>query len=222
MINNCIALLPMKGHSERIKNKNLKNLAGKPLCFWILETLTACNFKEIIINTDSEDIAIETKKYFNVTIHERQKEICGDLVSMNHIIANDLTNFQPEQVFLQTHSTNPILKKETLINSYDKLKNSPKNDSAFSVTRHQSRFYNHLGNAVNHNPDLLVRTQDLNPMYEENSCFYYFSKNSFSKKNNRIGNHPLMIETNYFESIDLDEPWQWNLAEEVIRQGMNK
>ena len=55
----------MKGHSERIKNKNLKNLAGKPLCFWILETLTACNFKEIIINTDSEDIAIETKKYFS-------------------------------------------------------------------------------------------------------------------------------------------------------------
>lgn len=214
-----VALLPMKGHSERVPNKNLKSFAGKPLYHAIVKTLQNCkSISNIIINTDSEEIKKDAKDTFGdfIIIHDRPKEICGDFVSMNEIIKYDILQHGGEH-FLQTHSTNPVLQANTLqtaIETY--FANLANNDSLFSVTKWQTRLYWQDGSPVNHNPAELLRTQDLPPVFEENSNFYVFSKTSFENAGSkRIGKNPQMFEVNKIEAVDIDNPEDFMIAEQL-------
>jgi N-acylneuraminate cytidylyltransferase len=207
----------MKGTSERVPNKNMKDFDGKPLYHAVMKTLIASSYIDtIVIDTDSERIAKDAVENFGdrVRIIERPESIRGGDVSMNVIIAHDLTELEGEH-FLQTHSTNPLLRTETLdraIETYFAKRDTY--DSLFSVTKVQTRFYDKNGNPVNHNPDVLLRTQDLEPLYEENSNFYIFSKTSFyNADDKRIGRKPQIFEMNKLEAVDIDEPEDFILAE---------
>ncbi len=206
----------MKGNSERVPGKNLKNFNGKPLFHHVLDSLQNCVLiNQIIINTDSTEIIEQSKSFSKVIIHHRPKEICGDFVSMNDVIAFDLANSEAD-IYLQTHSTNPLLKSSTITQAIEKFINSPKNDSLFSVTKLQTRLYWNDVKPVNHNPKELIRTQDLPPLFEENSNIFIFTKESFKLADNkRIGLTPTMFEMDKLESIDIDEPQDFILAEAV-------
>ena len=171
------ALVPMKGHSERVPNKNLLPFCGRPLFYWVLKSLqNSAYIARIVVNTDSNDIAQNVLRYFaSVHVINRPETICGDFVSMNTIIAYDLSQIEGEH-FLQTHSTNPLLTTEMIdraIECYFKFLGT--NDSLFSVTRLQTRLYWHNGQSINHDPQEMLRTQDLLPVYQENSNLYIFS-----------------------------------------------
>ena len=171
------ALLPMKGNSERVPNKNMKDFDGSPLYHAIVKSLLGSKYIEcVVINTDSKTIEKDAKETFEdkIIIIDRPIEIQGDFVSMNDIIAYDLSKLEGEH-FLQTHSTNPLLKSETIDRAVEKYFDGLENfDSVFCVTKVQTRFYDKDAKAINHNPNELLRTQDLEPMYEENSNFYIF------------------------------------------------
>ena len=213
-----VALLPMKANSERVVGKNFKNFCGKPLFRWMLDSLLKIDRVDaVVINTDAE---LLLKKYglpddSRILIHERPKEICGDLVSMNRIIENDLSRIDAKH-FLMTHTTNPLLTVQSIESALDLYFGSTDYDSAFSVNRIQTRFYDENGAAINHDPKNLLRTQDLPPWFEENSNFYLFTPESFAKTNARIGEKPLMVETEPFESTDIDTPADWELAEILV------
>lgn len=210
-------LLPMKGNSERVPNKNLKMFNGKPLFHAIVDKLRNSKYiSQVIINTDSDliaDSAISTYKDF-VHIHKRPKEIQGDFVSMNKIIEFDLNNSNSD-IYIQTHSTAPLISIKSLDLAIEKMINkSLEFDSIFSVTKIQTRFYDKNGNPFNHNPKELLRTQDLEPLFEENSNFYIFTKDSFKNANNkRIGLKPLMFEIDKIEAVDIDDPSDFIIAE---------
>ena len=211
------ALLPMKGNSERVKNKNMKDFDGTPLYHVIIKSLLASKYIEnVVINTDSDIISKNAKKVFGdkVIIINRPKSIQGDFVSMNDIINYDLQQLEGEH-FLQTHSTNPLLRTETIDNAIEKYFDSLEEyDSIFGVTKVQTRFYDKNAQPVNHNPKELLRTQDLEPLFEENSNFYIFSKESFENSNKkRIGVKPQIFEVNKLEAVDIDEPEDFKLAE---------
>lgn len=217
-----IALLPMKGNSERVPNKNLKDFNGKPLFHHVLQSLQNCKLiDEVIINTDSDKIAESASGFSKVKIHQRPQEICGDFVSMNDVIANDLDNSDGD-IYLQTHSTNPLLKADTVSQSIEQF-NSSTSDSLFSVTKLQTRLYWKDGKPVNHNPDELIRTQDLPPLFEENSNIFIFTKESFvNAGNKRIGVNPTMFEIDKIEAIDIDEPQDFILAETIQKLNLVK
>lgn len=205
----------MKGNSERVPNKNLKDFNGKPLFHHVLSALQNSNLiDEVIINTDSDKIVESASFFSKVKIHNRPKEICGDFVSMNDIINYDLENSNGD-LYLQTHSTNPLLKSETITKAIEEFKNSDK-DSLFSVTKLQTRLYWKDGKPVNHNPEELLRTQDLPPLFEENSNIFIFTKESFAiAGNKRIGLNPFLFEMDKLEAIDIDEPHDFIMAEAI-------
>ena len=213
------ALVPMKAHSERIPDKNLKELGDRPLCAWILGTLRETRgVGDIVVNTDSEAIADLARRDFGATVHRRPEEIRGDTISMNRVIADDLSRLADADHFLQTHATNPFLSAATLeaaIDRYFAMREEGR-DSLFAVTRRQARFYDHRGEPMNHDPDELVRTQDLAPLFEENSNFYLFSRQSFAAREHRIGTDPVWLEVEPREALDIDEPWEWALAEALL------
>jgi CMP-N-acetylneuraminic acid synthetase len=124
-----------------------------------------------------------------------------------------------------THTTNPLLSAETIRDALDQFENSDDADSLFTVNKIQTRFYRADGSAVNHDPNNLIRTQDLEPWFEENSCLYLFTSESFRKTGARIGERPKMYETSRVESQDIDEPSDWTIAEALLtarREGGEK
>ena len=217
MIQKIYALLPMKATSERVPNKNMKDFNGAPLYHAVMKSLLASKYVDkVVINTDSKVIAEDAKEHFGdrVLIIDRPQEIQGGDVSMNIIIDYDLSQFDGEY-FLQTHSTNPLLKPETIDKAVETyFENLDEYDSVFGVTKVQTRFYDKDAKPINHNPEELLRTQDLEPLYEENSNFYIFSKDSFNNADKkRIGLKPKIFEVNKLEAVDIDEPEDFVLAE---------
>ena len=216
-----VALLPMKDNSERVIGKNFKKLNEIPLFFYIADSLEKTGlFSTLAINTDSEKISELAKKRFGswVEIIERPKKLCGDFVSMNDIISHDVRYFKNEVDFLQTHSTNPFLKKETIIDAYKTYISSIKNgkhNCVFSVNSINTRLYDKNLKPINHNSELLVRTQDLDEIFEENSNFYFFSRSSFLDNNHRIGSNPkpYIMDKNSIETLDIDNLSDWLKAE---------
>jgi CMP-N-acetylneuraminic acid synthetase len=120
-----------------------------------------------------------------------------------------------------THTTNPLLSADTIrkmLEKYVEAVSAGKADSLFTVTRHQVRFYTPEGAPINHDPENLLRTQDLPPYLEENSVGYVFGSESFARTGARIGRHPVMFETPAVESIDIDEPADWYIAETLLQR----
>ena len=221
-----IALLPMKAHSERVSGKNFRQLAGKPLFKWILDSLLSVEvIDQVVINTDARDLLYKNGlvEGERVVIRDRKRELCGDHVSMNLILEDDLRSTSADR-YLMTHTTNPMLSAETIekgLVEYDRGLQFEGCDSLFGVTKFQTRFYKADGSAINHDPNNLIRTQDLEPWYEENSCIYIFSRNSFEKTNARIGLRPKLFEIPKLEAIDIDEKEDWFMAN-AVAEGRNK
>ena len=216
-----VALLPMKAHSERVSGKNFRELAGKPLFRWVLDTLLSVEEIDlVVINTDARKI-LEDKglqEGSRVLVRDRKEELLGDFTSMNLILEDDI-NAEPADLYLMTHTTNPLLSAATIRHALDRLvTDEGGSDSLFTVNRFQTRFYRADLSPVNHDPDNLIRTQDLEPWFEENSCLYIFSRESFRKTRARIGEKPMMFEMSRNESIDIDEQEDWDMAE-ALAQG---
>lgn len=200
------ALVPMRANSKRVPNKNILNLNGKPVCCWILESLSKSNFiDEIIVNTDSDVIKKIASKFEKVKILNRPESLIGENISIQPLIEHDL-KFACNEHIIQTHATNPLLKQKTIDNAIKKyFENLSKHDSLFSVTPIKQRFYLNNIQPINHNPKLLIPTQNLKPIFHENSCIYIFSKKSNFITKNRLGHKPIMFEMDYLESSDIDE-----------------
>jgi CMP-N-acetylneuraminic acid synthetase len=219
-----VALLPMKANSERVKGKNFRMMCGKPLFRWVLDALLAVPVIErIIINTDARDILDQHDIGLlssRILIRDRAYALCGDFVSMNKIIEDDLKS-EDADMYVMTHTTNPLLTARTVeqaISLYsDKLLREDA-DSLFSVDRHQERFYDGAMTPINHDPNELLRTQDLEPLFHENSNLYLFTKESFESSSARIGLRPAMLEMNSLESVDIDTLEDWSLAEALLQQ----
>jgi CMP-N-acetylneuraminic acid synthetase len=217
------ALVPMRHSSERVKGKNYRNIAGIPLFHHIIKSLTACpEINQVVVNTDSEVIIDGLKNYFpNVLSILRPGSLRDGLISMNKILEYDLEHVAADY-YLQTHSTNPLLKTSTISNAIQSFLNQREiYDSLFSVTRLQTRLYDIDHKPINHNPEILLRTQDLPPVYEENSCLYIFSKNNFLRRNNRIGDNPLLFEIDADEAWDIDEELDFKITEFLLQQSNN-
>jgi CMP-N-acetylneuraminic acid synthetase len=213
-----IALVPMRHHSQRVPGKNYRPLAGKPLYQHIIETLLAVpEVSEVVVDTDSQPIIKGLRRDFpQVGILPRPEHLRADTVPMNEILLYDTTQVQAE-FYLQTHSTNPLLKPATISRAIQTFKaDYPVHDSLFSVTRLQTRLYDQQGNALNHDPDILLRTQDLPPVFEENSCLYIFTRENLARRRNRLGERPQMFEIDAVEAWDIDEELDFAISEFLL------
>jgi CMP-N-acetylneuraminic acid synthetase len=119
-----------------------------------------------------------------------------------------------------THTTNPLLTAGTIrraVEAYQQGVAAGRCDSLFSVNKFQTRFYRGDGTAVNHDPGNLLRTQDLEPWFEENSNLYLFSQASFLATGARIGRRPMMYITPKIESVDIDDQESWDFGEALVK-----
>lgn len=209
-----VAFVPMRHSSERVRGKNYRLFVNKPLYHYIIESLLNCpQITQVYIDTDSPVIIQEVDKIFpTVKVLLRPEYLRDGAIAMNDVLLNSVSQVSSD-FYIQTHSTNPLLRPETISKAIDLFLNSPDHDSLFTVTRLQTRLYDANGNAMNHDPSILLRTQDLPPVFEENSNLYIFSEKILKEKNNRIGYNPLLFEIDRDEAWDIDEEIDFRIAE---------
>lgn len=214
------ALVPMRHHSQRVPGKNYRLLAGKPLYQYIVETLLEVpEIEKIIVDTDSKPIRDGLQKHFpSVMVLRRPEYLCSDIIPMNEILLYDTSQVKAD-FYLQTHSTNPLLKSETISHAIQVFLSSyPAYDSLLSVTRLQTRLWDQNGHPLNHDPEVLLQTQDLPPVFDENSCLYMFTGENLQRRRNRIGEHPLMFEVGANEAWDIDEELDFEIVDFLMRR----
>jgi CMP-N-acetylneuraminic acid synthetase len=205
----------MRHHSQRVPGKNYRPLAGKPLFHHIIETLLACpEISQVVVDTDSPPVMDGLREHFpSVLVLERPEHLRADTIPMNEILAYDSAQVEAD-LYLQTHSTNPLLRSTSVSKAIQALSAQyPAYDSLFSVTRLQTRLWDQLGRAINHNPAILLQTQDLPPVYEENSCIYIFNRQTLLARRNRLGERPMMFELSLQEAWDIDEEIDFAISE---------
>ncbi|MBI9049640.1 MAG: acylneuraminate cytidylyltransferase family protein [Anaerolineaceae bacterium] len=218
------ALVPMRHHSQRVPEKNFRVLAGKPLYQHILDQLSLCvDVDEIVVDTDSPVISEGVKKsYPSVTLLQRPEHLRADHISMNEILLNDTSQVKADY-YLQTHSTNPLLKAATISDAIQTLlKSIPEYDSLFSATPMKTRLWDQLSRPINHNPSILLQTQDLPPVYEENSCMYIFTREILLERRNRLGYRPYLYAMDPAESWDIDEELDFLITDVLLSHQNNQ
>jgi CMP-N-acetylneuraminic acid synthetase len=208
------AVVPMRHNSERVPGKNYRPLAGIPLYHHIIRTLASVDEIDlIVIDTDSGFIIDDCAASFpRVQVLLRPEHLRDGAIAMNDVLLNTLGQIAAD-VVLQTHSTNPFLTADTLSAALKLFARPDRQfDSIFSVTRLQARLWDAETRPVNHDPSVLLRTQDLAPIFIENSCFFIFTPNLLRDRGNRIGARPFMYEMGSLEAVDIDTEEDFSLA----------
>ncbi len=212
------ALIPMRHHSQRVPGKNYRPLAGKPLYQHIIESLLAVpEIGQVVVDTDSAPVMDGLQAHFpQVRILPRPEHLRADAVPMNDILLYDTSQVEAD-FYLQTHSTNPLLRAATVSRAIQTfLADYPAHDSLFSVTRLQTRLWDAHGRALNHDPAVLLQTQDLPPVYEENSCIYIFTRDNLARRRNRLGERPLLFEMQAAEAWDIDDELDFAICDFLL------
>ena len=209
-----VAIVPMRHDSARVRGKNYRPLGGRPLFHHIVETLMASPvISEVAIDTDSDVVRESARAAFpEVEVLERPEHLRDGMISMNDVLLHDVARIDAD-LYLQTHSTNPLLRTATVTAAVERLLGDPASDSLFGVTRLQTRLWNPDGTPLNHDRSVLIRTQDLPPVYEENSCVYLFTRDGLERNGNRIGERPILFEIPRDEAWDIDEEVDFRIAE---------
>lgn len=209
------AIVPMRHDSKRVPGKNWRPLGGKPLFCHILATLEQCDLiSQIVIDTDSDTIrSIARREFPRVLLLDRPEHLRDDRTPMNEVLLHTTTEVKAD-CYLQTHSTNPFLRPQTIRQAIGRfIESSNLYDSLFGVTRLQQRLWDHLTRPINHDPAVLLRTQDLQPVYVENSCLYLFTRKTLTTYKSRVGANPVMFEIDRMEAWDIDDETDFALAE---------
>ncbi|HEY8722910.1 MAG TPA: acylneuraminate cytidylyltransferase family protein [Gaiellaceae bacterium] len=206
--------MPMRHDSERVIGKNYRMLGDRPLFHHIISTLLAVpRIDKVVIDTDSDVIAQSAADAFpEVQVIERPEHLRGGDVAMNDVLLNDIDVIDAD-LYLQTHSTNPLLRTQTISDALAAFDAADDSDSLFTVTPLQTRLWTADGQAINHDRNVLLRTQDLPPVMEENSCLYVFTGDLLRTRENRIGERPLLYPLSPQEAWDIDEESDWTVVE---------
>ena len=186
----------------------------------MLDALAECpEIDRVVIDTDSPTIKEDcAERYPDVVVLDRPQHLLSGMTPMNEVLLHDVTQVESE-FYLQTHSTNPLLTSQTLQRAIRTFFDGyPSHDSLFGVTRVQTRFWDAQGKAVNHDPGRLIRTQDLPPLYEENSCIYIFPGEMLKESHNRIGRRPYLFEIDRLEAVDIDDEVDFEIADFIFKR----
>lgn len=220
MVSEVTAIVPIKAHSERLPGKNFREFNGRPLYHWILDTLESVEeIDNIVVNTDAEEIIENPPEQTGVEVSVRPERLRDDEVTTN-IIQYEIDRTDSD-LYLHTYCTCPLLTAETISNAIEEFRNSPSHDSLLPVTKRQKRFYDADFNPINHDPQDLSPSQDIPPLYEDNSVLFMYTEETFEKFGRRLGENPLPFEIDEREAIEIDYLSEFEFAESLHEQRLS-
>ncbi len=213
-----VAFVPIRLNSQRVVGKNLRDLGGRPMITYLLGSLAAAsNIDEVYVycsNREVEQYLPEGVKFLL-----RDKQLDSD-TTIGAEIYEAFTAEIDADIYILAHATSPFIHTSTIEQAVAAVE-SGEYDSAFSAERIQT-FTWWQGKPLNYALDNIPRTQDLEPIYVETSAFFIFQRDIWKQQHRRIGNKPYVAVTDRIESIDIDNPDDFTLAEAIVAAGLNR
>lgn len=208
-----VAVVPMKLNNRRLPQKNTKPFTnGKPLCYYILNTLLSVNsVDEVYVYCSNPNITDFIPK--GVRYLRRSESLDQDTSKMNEVLqcfARDV----PADIYLMTHTTAPFITKVSIEKGVRAVE-SGEYDSSFAAKKLQDFLWKD-GKPFNYELNNIPRTQDLPSLYEETSGFYIYKREVMTRLNRRIGDRPFIVEVGEIESMDIDEAEDFLIADAIF------
>lgn len=230
MINKKIAIITARSGSKRIPNKNIRNFNGKPIIAYSIETAINSNiFNEVMVSTDSREIAEIAKKFGAKVPFFRSKENSDDFSSTADVIYEVLNNYkkinQPFDIACCVYPTAVFINEKKLKIGLEKIENSDF-DSLIPVVK----FSYPIQRALKIKDDNLhfflpeninKRSQDLESAYHDCGQFYFLKVDKFLENKKIFGDKSTFIEIAESEVQDIDNEEDWKIAE-IKYQILNK
>lgn len=213
-----VAFVPIRLNSQRVEGKNLRELGGRPLMTYLLQTLVQVeNIDEVYLYCSNPDI----QQYLpeGVKFLQRNERLDSN-TTLGEEIYDAFTSEVDADIYILAHATSPFIRTATIADAVARVE-SGEYDSAFSAERVQT-FAWWDGKPLNYSLDRVPRTQDLEPVYVETSAFFVFEREVWRSKRRRIGERPYMAVTDRIESMDIDNPDDFLLAEAIVAANLNK
>ena len=207
-----IAIVPMKLNNRRLPQKNTKRFTdGRPLCYYILSTLLKVKeIDEVYVYCSNPDIKEFIPK--GVKYLKRSEDLDRDTTKMNEVLQSFAKDVYAD-IYVMTHTTAPFVSEGSIFKGIDAVLNCGY-DSSFAAKKLQDFLWKD-GKPFNYELDNIPRTQDLAPLYEETSGFYIYKREVIENYNRRIGDHPFIVEVSEIESVDIDEPEDFLIADAI-------
>lgn len=213
-----VAFVPIRLNSQRVVGKNLRELGGRPLLTHILDALAAAeNIDEVYVYCSSP--AIEEYLPKGVKFLQRDARLDSN-ETLGAEIYDAFTSEVDADIYILAHTTSPFIRTATIEEALRKVE-CEGYDSAFSAKKEQS-FAWYEGQPLNYSLSHIPRTQDLEAVYVETSAFFIFCRDVWREQHRRIGDKPYIAVTDRIESIDIDNPDDFLLAEAIAKAGLNK
>ena len=212
---NTVAFVPIKLNNERVPGKNIKKMDdGRPLISFILETLLCVkntgSIDEVIVYCSSSEIVDYLPE--GVKWLKRPTTLDTQQTKSNDIIRSFISDYDAD-IYAMCHATSPFMESKHIIDCIDAVK-SGDYDSAFTALEIKN-FLWEKNEPLNFLRNNYPRTQDLDPIYSELPTPYVFTKEVFEKTGGRTGYSPYICPCTLIESIDIDNPEDFELANAI-------
>jgi len=204
-----VAFVPMKLNNERVPGKNTKKFSnGIPLYRYILNALlNSDGIDEVYVFCS--DIEFSKEMPAGVKYLLRSSELDQNSTKINEVMLSFANEIKADNYVL-AHATAPFISSETIKKAVDKVVYEGC-DSSMTVHKLQEFIWKD-GQPVNYNPSEIPRTQDLPPYYIETTGLYVYKRDLIVNHNRRIGDNPGLIEVSSIESVDINNPIDFDIA----------
>ena len=218
-----IAIIPARSGSKRIPHKNIKDFLGKPIIAYSIETaLQSGLFDEVMVSTDSENIAAIARQYGAKVPFLRSRETADDYATLSDVIDEVLQTYRDKENIEFDYvccmlATAPFVQKEDVIAAYNKLIHNDI-DAVFPVVRYDFP----IQRAMQFEGDLIrmiapenkeARSQDLTPSFHDAGLYYWIKTQVFNKQKTLWTDQTSALEISAYKAQDIDTPEDWQMAE---------
>lgn len=218
---NVVALVPLRGGSKGIPFKNIKLIAGKPLCAWVLAAAHASGiFSRIVVSTDSEEIAQVVRSLgLAVEVLMRPAELATDIASTESVMLHIAQQIDFE-ILVTIQATSPLVRPEDFQNAFKQFE-LEKFDSLLSGVHIDRYFWTNDGIPLNYDPQHRPRRQDFSGSIMENGAFYFTRREILLSKQCRLGGKIGVYEMSDESAVEIDEPSDWVKVERLLHSQLN-
>ncbi len=218
-----LAIIPARGGSKRIPNKNIKDFLGKPLLAYTIEQARKVDFIDrVIVDTDSEEIAGIARKYGAEVPFLRPASLAQDNSKVADSIFHLLDKlkmqegYEPDYIMI-LQTTSPLREEKDIENCW-KLMQASNATTVLTVCPTHPRLYHLKENndivLVNGSESQSTNMQEWEPGYILNGCFVYIvNTKAFLEEKVIITKKTKAVVCPKWRSVDLDTAEEWVMAE---------
>lgn len=213
-----VAFVPIRLNSQRVVGKNLRPLGGRPMMTYLLQSLAAAkNIDQVYVYCSSREVEQYLPEGVKLLLRDERLD---SNTTLGAEIYDAFVSEVDADIYILAHATSPFIRTSTIEQAVAKVA-SGEHDSAFSAERIQT-FTWWQGKPLNYSLKNIPRTQELEPIYVETSAFFVFEREVWTEQHRRIGDKPYVAVTDRIESIDIDNPDDFTLAEAIVAAGLNR